>query len=142
MDIYDLKPPIMPRIEQKLLYVLSPGGGGIELSDWLIKHIDLFYNFFYLKNAVLNHCYLKKNKKTGFLLRKVRYYSYTVIFNPLKISSVFVEYLPRAWFSLHDLLVFFSSLAMIYHLPSVVFAFGNLRFWPYGKTDHLRYPRN
>ena len=54
--------------------------------------------FVYLKDAVLNHCYLTKTKKTGFLLRKVRSYSYIVIINPLKISSVFVEYLPRAWF--------------------------------------------
>ena len=31
-------------------------------------------------------------------------------------------------------MVFFSSLAMIYDLPSIFFAFGNFHFWPYGKN--------
>ena len=39
-----------------------------------------------------------KNKKTGFWLRKARSYPYIVIFKPLKISSLVVEYLPRTWF--------------------------------------------
>ena len=137
MDIYDLKPPIM----DKNLFMYYHQGEK-NWVEWLANEAyQSVINFFYLNDAVLNYCYLK-NKKAGFLLRKVRSYSYIIIFNPLKVSSIFVEYLHRAWFFLHNLSVFFSSLAMIYHLASVVFAFGNFRFWPYGKNGHLRYPRN
>ena len=109
--------------------------GERDWAEWLANQAyQSVINSFYLKDAVLNHCFLTKTKKTLFLLRKVKSYSYIVIFNPLKISSVFVEYLPRAWFFLYHLLVFFSSLSMIYHLTSIVFAFGNFRFWPYKKN--------
>ena len=118
----------MAHVEQKLLHVLSPAGERLSsVIGW--SSISICHKFFYLKDAVLNHCLPHKNKKTCFLLRKVRSYSYIVTFNPLKISSVFIEYLPRAWFFYMIFWYFFLLLlwSIIWHqlfLLLATFVFG------------------
>ena len=72
-----------------------------------------------------------KNKKTGFWLRKARSYPYIVIFKPLKISSLVVEYLPRTWFFYMIFWYFFLLLlwSSIWHqlfLLLATFVFGSM----------------
>ena len=69
-------------------------------------------------------------------------FAQSLFLEPPEILKFLFNIYPGLDFFLYHLLVFFSSLAMIYHLPSIVFAFGNFHFWPYGKNGHLSYPQN
>ena len=53
---------------------------------------------------------------------------------PPEILKCFCLISTQGLIFLYNFLVFFSSLAMISHLPSIVFAFGNFHFGPMGKT--------